>query len=90
MFKECATDEILKMINEATGELARRENKERYDIEITKFVNSKRVEGLTWSANNLDELVADIDKKIERMRPIEVSDEVKEMLQKLSSKKEQL
>lgn len=55
-----------------------------YKLEITKYVNSKREEELMWYRDNLDELIANIDERVERMRPIELSDDVKKMFQNLS------
>jgi len=85
MFKEKTTEEICQMIDEAQRELEERKKKEKieYVLEITKYVNSKREEHLMWGRSNLDELIENIEEKVERMRPIELTDEERKMMQGL-------
>ena len=89
MFKEKTTEEICQMIDEAQGELEKRKKKEKveYKLEITKYVNSKREEGLMWYRDNLDKLIANIYEMVERMRPLELSEKEKEIIQNLKEKK---
>lgn len=89
MFKEKTTEEIYQIIDEAQGELEKRKKEEKieYVLEITKYVNSKREEGLMWGRSNLDELIENIEEKVERMRPLELSDEERRIMRGLSQKK---
>lgn len=59
-----------------------KENKEKYVLEITRYEGDEKVEELMWGNDTLDELIADMDKKVERMRPITVSVNTKKMFER--------
>lgn len=85
MFKEKTTEEIYQIIDEAQSELEKRKKKEKikYVLEITKYVNSKREEHLMWGRSNLDELIENMEEQVERMRPLELSDEERRIMRGL-------
>lgn len=57
--------------------------KEEYEVQIIKMVNGEKVESLLGYVNSLDELVANIDKFVERMRPLPYDPEIEKSVNKV-------
>lgn len=87
MFREKSTEEILKLIDEAQKELENRRRKrqlenQRYEVTIIKYVGPEMAQVVLFDGSCLDDLVVNIDKAVEQMRPTKVSKETEEMFNK--------
>lgn len=63
-------------------------NKEKYEVKITKYVDNKPCQMLLGDVNSLNELIENIESFVDRMKPIEIEEEIAKTSEKTLKKEE--